>query len=90
MTDREYGQLRYSEQLFFRCMKYASFWSVKTKQNNQVCVIFIFHRRNGSTGKYRRKHKVDETSLSLYAHKYPILSGKKCTENTTFLLKKRG
>ena len=89
-TDREYGQVRYGTQLFFNEM--PLFLSVRTKSNGQMCVrvchISIFQRRNGSTGKYRQKHQVDETSITRTNIQFCWV--RNAGKNETFLKKKKG
>ena len=88
-TDREYGQVRYGTQLFFNEM--PLFLSVRTKSNGQMCVcvchISIFQRRNGSTGKYRQKHQVDETSITRTNIQFCWV--RNAGKNETFLKKKK-
>ena len=70
------------------------FLSVRTKSNGQMCVcvcvchISIFQRRNGSTGKYRQKHQVDETSITRTNIQFCWV--RNAGKNETFLKKKKG
>ena len=67
------------------------FLSVRTKSNGQMCVrvchISIFQRRNGSTGKYRQKHQVDETSITRTNIQFCWV--RNAGKNETFLKKKK-